>query len=84
MVKKREQMGSDQGSGREDCVEMEGMVQEALPGTFFKVKTDNGLVVLATLAGRLRKNRIRVLPNDKVTIEVSPYDPTRGRITWRA
>lgn len=74
----------DEGSTREDRVEMSGIVEEALPGTFFRVKTDNGLSVLTTLAGRLRKNRIRVLPNDRVTIEVSPYDSSRGRIVWRA
>lgn len=69
---------------RDDVIEMDGVVQEALPGTLFRVKIDDSLTVLATLAGRIRKNRIRVLPNDRVTIEVSAYDPSRGRITWRA
>jgi translation initiation factor IF-1 len=69
---------------RDDRVEMQGVVEEALPSTFFKVRVDEGGgSVLCTLGGKLRKNRIRVLMGDRVTIEVSPYDPTRGRITWR-
>jgi translation initiation factor IF-1 len=68
---------------REDRLELQGFVDEALPGTLFKVKCDNGLLVLCTLAGKLRMNRIRILPGDAVTIEVSPYDTSKGRITWR-
>lgn len=68
---------------RDDRVEMTGVVEEAMPGTLFKVKCDGGYV-LCTLGGRLRLNRIRVLCGDKVTIEVSPYDPSRGRVVWRA
>ncbi len=69
---------------REDRLELQGIVDDALPSTLFQVKCDNGLMVLCTLAGKLRMNRIRILPGDHVTIEVSPYDTSRGRITWRA
>lgn len=68
---------------REDRLELQGTVDEALPGTMFRVRCDNGIVVLCTLAGKLRMNRIRILPGDSVTIEVSPYDTSKGRITWR-
>lgn len=68
---------------RDDRMELNGYVEESLPGTLFKVKTVSGQVVLATLSGKLRQNHIMVLPGDSVTVEVSPYDPTRGRITWR-
>lgn len=68
---------------RDDRLEMNGTVEEALPSTLFKIRCDNGLLVLCTLAGRLRMNRIRILPGDFVTIEVSPYDTSKGRITWR-
>lgn len=68
---------------REDRIEMEGEVLEALPGTLFKVATTHGCEVLATLAGKLRRFRIRILPGDRVKVEVSPYDLSRGRITWR-
>lgn len=67
---------------REDRIELEGYVDEALPGTLFRVKS-SGAVVLCTLSGKLRQNRIRILPGDRVKIEVSPYDTTRGRVTWR-
>jgi len=68
---------------RDDRMELNGYVEESLPGTLFKVKTMSGQVVLATLSGKLRQNHIMVLPGDSVTVEVSPYDPSRGRITWR-
>lgn len=68
---------------RDDRMELNGHVEESLPGTLFKVKTVSGQVVLATLSGKLRQNHIMVLPGDAVTVEVSPYDPSRGRITWR-
>lgn len=68
---------------REDRLEMSGIVEEALPSTLFKVRCDNGLLVLCTLAGKLRVNRIRVLVGDPVSVEVSPYDVSRGRVTWR-
>lgn len=68
---------------REDQIELEGTVREVLPNATFRVEAQNGADVLATLGGRLRQNRIRVLAGDHVTLEVSPYDLTRGRITYR-
>ena len=66
-----------------DVIEIEGKVVEKLPNAFFKVELENGHQILATISGKLRMNFIRILPGDKVTIELSPYDLTRGRITWR-
>lgn len=68
---------------RQDKIEMKGVVIDALPGTWFKVKVDGGHEVLATLSGKLRQNHIHVLPGDHVSVEVSPYDTSRGRISWR-
>ncbi len=68
---------------KEDLIEVEGTVVEAMPNTMFKVELENGHQVLAHISGKLRMNFIRILPGDKVTIELSPYDLTRGRITWR-
>ncbi len=69
---------------KEDIIEVEGTVVEALPNAVFQVELDNGHRILAHISGKLRMNFIRILPGDKVTIELSPYDLTRGRITWRA
>ncbi len=69
---------------KEDVIEVEGTVVEALPNAMFQVELDNGHQVLAHISGKLRMNFIRILPGDKVVIELSPYDLTRGRITWRA
>jgi translation initiation factor IF-1 len=69
---------------KDDVVELQGTVVEALPNAMFQVELDNGHKVLAHISGKLRMNFIRILPGDKVTIELSPYDLTRGRITWRA
>ncbi|MBQ9297915.1 MAG: translation initiation factor IF-1 [Clostridia bacterium] len=68
---------------KEDVIEVEGTVVEALPNTNFKVKLENGHEVLAHISGKLRMNYIKILPGDKVKLELSPYDLTRGRITWR-
>ncbi|WP_138160067.1 translation initiation factor IF-1 [Peptoniphilus catoniae] len=68
---------------KEDVIEVEGVVVDALPNTNFKVKLENGHIILAHISGKLRMNYIRILPGDKVTVELSPYDLTRGRITWR-
>ena len=68
---------------KEDLIEVEGSVLEALPNTMFRVEIQEGHVVLAHLGGKLRKNYIRILPGDKVKVELSPYDLTRGRITFR-
>ncbi len=67
----------------EDKIKMEGTVIEALPGTQFRVKLDNGHEVLAYLSGKMRKYYIRILLGDRVSVEMSPYDLTRGRITFR-
>ena len=69
---------------KEDVIEVEGTVVEALPNAMFQVQLENGHIVLAHVSGKLRMNFIRILPGDKVTVEMSPYDLTRGRITWRS
>lgn len=69
---------------KEDVIEVEGIVSEALPNTMFKVKLENGHEVLAHISGKLRMNYIKILPGDKVKLELSPYDLTKGRIKWRA
>ncbi|MEE0420925.1 MAG: translation initiation factor IF-1 [Lachnospiraceae bacterium] len=66
-----------------DVIEVEGRVLEKLPGAMFKVELENKHVVLAHISGKLRMNYIRILPGDKVTIELSPYDLSKGRIIWR-
>ena len=68
---------------KEDMIELEGEVVEALPNAMFRVKLENGHQVLAHISGRMRKNYIRILPGDKVTLEMTPYDLTKGRITYR-
>ena len=67
----------------EDKIEVEGEITEALPSTMFRVQLDGGHSVLATISGKMRKHYIRILPGDKVKVELSPYDLTRGRITYR-
>ncbi len=69
---------------KEDIIEVEGTVIEALPNAMFQVELENGHRILAHISGKLRMNFIRILPGDKVTLELSPYDLTRGRITWRS
>ena len=69
---------------KDDVVEFEGVVTEALPNATFKVKLPNGHIVTAHISGKLRLNYIRILPGDKVTVEVSVYDLSKGRLTWRA
>ena len=68
---------------KEEAIKMEGTVSEVLPNTTFRVMLENGHQVLATVAGKMRRFRIRVLAGDRVTLAVSPYDLTRGRITYR-
>jgi translation initiation factor IF-1 len=68
---------------QEDKIEVEGEITEALPSTMFRVEVDGGHDVLATISGKMRKHYIRILPGDKVKVELSPYDLTRGRITYR-
>lgn len=88
MGKKKNTRSSQQEStnattDRDDKLELHGVVEEALPGTWFNVRIESGNLVLATLSGKMRQNHIHVLPGDKVVVEVSPYDLTRGRISYR-
>lgn len=69
---------------KEDVIEVEGVVVEAMPNAMFKVEIQGGHQLTAHLSGKLRMNYIRILPGDKVTVEMSPYDLTKGRITWRS
>lgn len=78
-MSKREYIPKD----RDDQLELRGMVEECLPGTLFRIKCEQGNKVLCTLSGKLRQNRIRILPGDIVNIQVSPYDLSRGRVVWR-
>lgn len=68
---------------KEDLIEFSGVIVEVLPNTMFRVKLENDHIILAHTSGRMRKNRIRVLAGDKVTVEMTPYDLTKGRITFR-
>ena len=69
---------------KEEHIEMEGTIIDTLPNTLFRVKLDNGHVVTAHISGKMRKNYIRILTGDKVTVQLTPYDLTKGRITFRA
>lgn len=68
---------------KEDAIELEGTVKEPLPNAMFKVELENGHLVLCNISGKIRMNYIRILPGDRVVVELSPYDLTRGRITYR-
>jgi len=68
---------------KQDVIEVEGIVRESLPNAQFRVELQNKHVILAHLSGKLRVNYIRIVPGDKVTVEMSPFDLTKGRITWR-
>ena len=76
-MRKRERMG------KQDVIEIDGIVEETLPNANFKVKLQNGHEIRAHVAGKIRMYYIRILPGDRVTVEISPYDLTRGRITYR-
>ena len=69
---------------KDDVIELEGIVVDALPNAMFTVDIGNGHTILAHMAGKLRMNFIKILPGDKVTVQMSPYDLTQGRITWRS
>ena len=69
---------------KDDVIELEGVVVDALPNATFQVELQNGHIIMAHISGKLRMNYIRILPGDKVTVEMSPYDLTKGRITWRS
>jgi translation initiation factor IF-1 len=78
------QAANPQGKmSKDDVIEMEGAILETLPNTMFRVKLENGHVVIAHISGRMRKNYIRILTGDKVKVEMTPYDLTKGRITYR-
>ena len=70
-------------STKETAIEMEGVVTESLPNAMFRVELDNGVNVLAHISGKIRRHYIKILPGDRVKVELSPYDLTRGRITYR-
>lgn len=76
-------MGGRSALAKQDVIELEGTVLEALPNAMFHVQLENGHEVLAHISGKMRMNFIRILPGDKVTVELSPYDLSRGRITYR-
>ena len=69
---------------KDDVIEIEGIVTDALPNAMFKVDIGNGHTILVHISGKLRMNFIKILPGDKVTVQMSPYDLTQGRITWRS
>lgn len=68
---------------KDDVIEVQGVVEDTLPGAKFDVKLENGHKIIAHVSGKIRMNYIRILPGDRVTVEISPYDLTRGRITFR-
>lgn len=76
-------MKGNRRMAKNDVIEVEAVVVETLPNAQFKVKLENGIVILAHVSGKIRMNYIRILPGDRVTVEISPYDLTRGRITFR-
>jgi translation initiation factor IF-1 len=76
--------GISRKMAKEDCIEMEGTVLDTLPNTMFRVELENGHVVTAHISGKMRKNYIRILTGDKVTVEITPYDLSKGRIIYRA
>ena len=69
---------------KEESIEMQGTILETLPNTMFRVQLDNGHIVMAHISGKMRKNYTRILTGDKVTVQITPYDLTKGRITFRA
>jgi len=76
--------GTETGLAKEDHIEMEGVVIDTLPNTMFRVELDNGHVVTAHISGKMRKHYIRILTGDRVTVQLTPYDLSKGRITYRA
>lgn len=79
----REKQAARTGHVKEDAIEIDGEVTEALPNTMFRVRLDNGHEVLGHISGKMRKHYIRLVPGDRVRVELSPYDLNRGRITYR-
>ncbi len=83
IIKKSQRTGKENSMSKSDVVEIEGTVVEKLPNAMFQVELENGHRVLAHISGKLRMNFIKIVPGDKVTLELSPYDLTKGRIIWR-
>ena len=79
----REKQQARTGPEKEEGIEIDGLVMEALPNTMFRVQLENGPLILGHISGKMRKNYIRLVPGDRVKVELSPYDLTRGRITYR-
>lgn len=83
MSKRKNKKNKNPKEPQDDKLMLEGTVEESLPNAMFKVVTDNGMPILATISGKIRKFSIKILVGDRVSVEVSPYDPSRGRITFR-
>lgn len=83
LVKYERKLTQNEGLMSKDVIEIEGTILESMPNAMFKVKLENGHEILAHISGKIRKNFIRILPGDKVKVEMTPYDLTRGRITFR-
>jgi translation initiation factor IF-1 len=83
-MRRLQQLNTAEFMAKEDHIEMEGTVVETLPNTMFRVELDNGHIVTAHISGKMRKHYIRILRGDKVTVELTPYDLSKGRITYRA
>jgi len=84
LLRQFNQRGVTLHMAKEDVIEMQGTVLDTLPNTMFRVELENGHVVVAHISGKMRKNYIRILTGDKVTVEMTPYDLTKGRIVFRA
>jgi translation initiation factor IF-1 len=80
---RRRHVEREQAVAKADAIELEGTVVEPLPNAMFNVELENGKTILCTISGKIRMNYIRILPGDRVVVEISPYDLTRGRITYR-
>ncbi len=76
-------MGNEENKNKKEVIELEGTIVETLPNAMFRVELENGHIILAHISGRMRMHYIKILPGDKVTIEMTPYDLTKGRITYR-
>ena len=82
-AQQREKQMARTGVQKEEAIEIDGLVTEALPNVMFRVQLDNGPIILGHISGKMRKNYIKLVPGDRVKVELSPYDLTRGRITFR-
>ena len=81
--REKQQARVQEGAQKEEAIEIDGLVTEALPNVMFRIQLDNGPIILGHISGKMRKNYIRLVPGDRVKVELSPYDLTRGRITFR-